>query len=225
LLWALAVSLAAHSLLLTFVLGHRLSGTEPTGNKGVALHATLVERRDPIETPAATPTANASLVATSEQPSPPPTSRAPAQPAPAATADVYAGTVADIEIQAQPLSERGILGDLLGREQSEFPIEIDVPPKVESRIAALYPRTALAEGREGAVTVWVVVDEHGAPAEIQVVEGEEEFVDAVVSAINRASFRPARNNLVPIRFPISLEFHFALGASTSVAEARAIATR
>ena len=67
-------------------------------------------------------------------------------------------------------------------------------------------------GREDAVAVWIVVDASGAPEEITITEGSEEFAQAVVLAIKDTQFLPARNNLQPIRFPLALEFRFAINA-------------
>jgi TonB family protein len=219
LLWAFAASLAAHSLFLTFPVRDRNSGIGAAGPRGGSLQATLVPL--PAIEPAPAPQAlNASVLATPST-VPPPTAQPSVAPVSVATSESAVGKAADVEVESEPLKERAMLGDFLAREQSEFPIEIDVPPTIDGKIVAVYPRTARAAGREGMVAVWVVVDQHGAPEEVQIVEGDLEFADAVVQAVSAAHFRPARNNLVPIRFPISLEFRFALNAAATVVEASA----
>lgn len=110
------------------------------------------------------------------------------------------------------LSDRNRLGDLHGRSQSEFPIEIDKPVRLDGRIVARYPAAALAAGREDSVVAWVVVNEQGRASEIEIPEGTEEFADQVRAALRAARFLPAEDKLQPIRFPIALQFDFRSGA-------------
>jgi TonB family protein len=125
---------------------------------------------------------------------------------------------AGVLVEAQALQDRDRLGDvLLTRQITEFPVELDYPVRLAGKIIVPYPPAALAAGREGAVAVWVLVDEKGGAEEIDVTEGSEEFANAVTEAIRAAHFLPAQNNLAPIRFPISLEFQFKASDTTAAA--------
>jgi len=64
------------------------------------------------------------------------------------------------------------------------------------------------------------VDAQGIPEEVLVTDGQEEFADAVIAAVRAARFVPAQNNLLPIRFPLALEFRFVIGTRDASAVTR-----
>ena len=115
------------------------------------------------------------------------------------------------------LRDRNRLGDLYTRGQSEFPIEVDVPVRLDSQIVARYPAAAFAAGREDSVVAWAIVNEEGRASEIEIPEGTEEFADQVRAALRIARFKPAEDKLKPIRFPIALQFDFRRGTTAGAA--------
>ena len=126
--------------------------------------------------------------------------------------------VAALAVSAEPLVDKGRLGDYLARQLSEFRAEIDRPVRIENPIIAGYPSIALREGREESVVVWIVVNEMGQAEEVDVIEGSPEFAQAVTVAIYAAKFLPAEQKLEPIRYPIALEFRFRLNEPGAVAQ-------
>jgi TonB family protein len=111
------------------------------------------------------------------------------------------------------LADRGRLGDYLARQLAEFPREIDYAAKPETAISAPYPAAAIAAGTQGSVAVWAVVSETGEAEEVVAVDGPELLAEAAVAAVRKARFKPAHNNLKPIRYPVALEFRFALSGA------------
>jgi TonB family protein len=144
---------------------------------------------------------------------------------PAARPKLPAGTPAGAGgIDATLLGDRDRLGEvLLGRELTQFPVELGNVPRMDGPIRARYPAAALRDGREANVVVWVVVDASGKADNIIVVEGVPEFSNEVIEAVQAARFVPAHDNLQAIPYPIALEFRFVLGSSDT--DARAAAAR
>jgi TonB family protein len=218
LLWALVASAAVHTAFVAMPLvlpGHRPGAI---ADPGVAMQATLVatldQRADTQTNPQLAVAAETSPIQFAPQDiAAPPLPLAAAVPHPPSAPPRLLGVdgSTDVRIDGALLVDRGRLGDLYSRQVGEFPVEVDFPARLNEKIRARYPAAALAEGREDSVAVWVVVDTQGAPEEIVVADGSEEFADAVVAAVRNARFLPAQNNLVPIRFPLALEFHFTIG--------------
>ena len=225
LLWALVASSVMHAALVAMPLAYPGNDGNAMADRGVVLQATLapLSRQKPDQQAeysahvAVTSAPSPLQFSAVEKPAPPEL-----LPLPTVAADVHSaytspplagiGKAADLSVDAQPILNSVRLGDLLSRQQGEFPMEVEAPSRPIGKISARYPRAALADGREGTVAVWVVVNEHGAADEIVIVEGTEEFAGAVVQAIRNSHFMPARNNLTPIRYPIALEFRFAIRA-------------
>ncbi len=124
-------------------------------------------------------------------------------------------------VSAQTLTDMARLGDLLGRAQTEFPSEVSFPVRVNGQIRARYPAMALAQGMEGNVVAWVVVDPVGNVEEIEFAEGDEVFRDAVSEAIKSGQYYPAAMGGQGLRFPIALVFRFALGGKFGTLAAEA----
>jgi len=211
LLWALVASTVVHTAFVAMpraLPGHGTSAANP----GVALQATLVapdDHRGDVTVAAASsflqflaPVTAPPMLALATPIAPP---QSPSQPT------VGVGESANFRIDGKLLANSERLGELLSRQQSEFPVEVDSPARLVDKVRASYPPAALAEGREDSVVVWIVVDAKGAVEEILVAEGTEEFSAAVIAAVRQARFVPAQGDLAPIRFPLALEFHFALG--------------
>jgi len=70
------------------------------------------------------------------------------------------------------------LGDLVERHMNEFPREVQISVRFRD-VAARYPAAARAQGIEGTVLEWVVIDATAHVEEIQSVEGDDIFRDAV----------------------------------------------
>jgi TonB family protein len=102
------------------------------------------------------------------------------------------------------------LGDYQNRWLSEFPVEVAMPVRVYGEIKVPYPRAALEQRIQGDVVVWAIVDPDGSVDDIQLVEGDQVFRDAIVAALRDARYYPAANHGDSIRYPIALEFKFVL---------------
>ncbi len=127
----------------------------------------------------------------------------------------------ELTVAAEPLQDRDRLGDLVTRQINEFPVELDFPARLGNPIVARYPPQALAEGREGSVAVWLVVDTDGTVLELHLADGDEEFAAMAVAALEGARFVPAHNYLKPIRYPLALEFRFVIDAKATASAATA----
>ncbi len=222
--WAIAASVALHGGLLVARFGGMDSG--PPVAAAPILQATLQPAPPTTED---LPTVAVVAVAETSATLPPPAAgETPPAPPPGRPAKVLGTStppgdgITVTRISAQPLVDRNRLGDLYARQLVEFPIEVDRPARMVEPIVARYPKTALAQGQEDSVGVWVVVSVDGTAEEVQVVDGSPEFAAEVVTAINAAKFEPAENRHYRIRFPIALEFQFranATGAAVATAKA------
>ena len=117
------------------------------------------------------------------------------------------------------------LGDYQNRWLSEFPVEIALPVRVYGEIKVPYPRAALEQRIEGDVVVWAIVNADGSVEDVQLVEGDDVFREAIVAALRDARYYPAANRGENIRYPIALEFNFVLddrqgGASVAATPAK-----
>lgn len=128
-------------------------------------------------------------------------------------------------VTAQLLTDPSRLGDLLGRQQTEFPAELSFPVRVNGQIRVRYPAAAIAQGMEGDVVAWVVVDPVGIVEKIEFAEGDALFQDAVSEAIRNALFYPAAIAGKGVSFPIALVFHFALDGSSATPSVAAAPSR
>jgi len=226
LLWALVASAVVHSALVALPRALPGHGSLADDDRGIVLQAALVrppvKQGDPLPDPqpevGLADTLSPMQLAAQDSALPPAGPPLPhgAVPPPLSPLPprLGVGGSGDVRIDGMPLAERDRLGEMLSRQLSEFPVEVDFPVRLTETIRAKYPPAALAEGREDSVAVWIVVDAQGAPAEIVVTDGQEEFASAVVEAVRSAHFVPARNNLEPIRYPIALEFRFAIDPQT-----------
>ncbi len=201
-------------------------------DRGVALQAILAAPEDqqaetaadqqpvvaPTEAPSPLKIASQDMPVTSDVPPIPP--GALTHPPSAAPPLLGVGGFGEVRVDGVPLADKDRLGEALSRQMSEFPVEVDFPVRLSETIRAQYPPAALAAGREDSVAVWIVVDGQGLPEEVLVTDGQEEFAGAVIAAVRSAHFVPAQNNLVPIRFPLALEFHFVIGARDATAVTR-----
>jgi len=231
LVWALVASTIVHSALVAVPRTVPGRGASAVADRGVALQAVLAAPQDQQADPAAD---QQPVVAPAEAPSPlkiveqdvatPDVPPVPpgilAQPPSAAPPLLGVGGFGEVRIDGVPLAERDRLGEALSRQMSEFPVEVDFPVRLNEPIRAQYPAAALAAGREDSVAVWIVVDAQGIPEEVLVTDGQEEFADAVIAAVRAARFVPAQNNLLPIRFPLALEFRFVIGTRDASAVTR-----
>ena len=79
-------------------------------------------------------------------------------------------------------------------------------------VPAIYPRIAKKEGWEGTVTLLVVVDVKGKPAEITVDKssGHKVLDNAAIHAVRKWIFSPAKDGNIPIRSSVKLPVHFSL---------------
>ena len=224
--WALAASLVVHA----GVIVATRPGSAVPGIASIAprvIEAVLAPPQSIVEPPPPVVATEPNLAVATAAPTAIPAPRAPppAKPVgePIPTAKTSTHGLAALAVTAEPLLDKVRLGDYLTRQTSEFRTEIDRPVRLEDPIVANYPAAALREGREESVAVWVVVDHTGQADEVDVIDGSQEFAEAVVAAINAAKFLPAERNLRPIRFPIALEFRFRTSAGDGTAAAAAAA--
>lgn len=89
---------------------------------------------------------------------------------------------------------------------------VDAPPKPEKAISPKYPREARLKGREGTVSLRVIVAETGTvtQAEILSSSGTECLDRAALDAVRAARFTPARRDGVDIESTITLAIVFRL---------------
>jgi TonB family protein len=226
LIFAVAASAAIHaSLFATPFVGFG-PGSGPLTLRNPPLQAALVPALEPTTTLA---TESEYWSTPSVQPEAPPPSVVAAvaerASAPLAQPSLRAGVPADVPVEAeQVISISRIGAELLERTTQEFPVEIGWPVRIHGKIVARYPAAALEAGREGTVIVWVVVDPNANVEEIQVAEGAEDFAEAAIEAVKAAQFQPAAFDGVGVRYPIALEFRFALGISSAPPETLTAAT-
>jgi TonB family protein len=142
-----------------------------------------------VEEPKAAAVPPAATTTTARPPAP-----APAQPAPAAAAPADAGAVRPGElVTAGP----GV-----------------TPPRVARAASLAYPALAKRMKREATVTVRVLVDENGRPAEVQPTGAKAGFGldEAAVQYARGCQYEPARKNGVKVRMWYDLKVSFTLGS-------------
>ncbi|MCC6193805.1 MAG: energy transducer TonB [Burkholderiales bacterium] len=227
LIWALGASVAVHAgIVIATLAGAPQSGVASLNPRPLiaAFAPPQVVPTEPTVIASVTPSVLATPAAAMPAPPAPPSAPASPEPAAAPRRGPERG-LAKLDVIAMPLTDRNRLGDFLGRQTSEFPVEIDRPVRLDGKVVAQYPPAALRAGREGSVAVWFVVDAKGVADEIHVLDGDDEFVAEVLAAVRAARFLPAEDRLRPIRFPLSLEFDFRLGGREATAVGQASARR
>jgi len=237
---AVAASAVVHAALLAVPL---LQGSAPAATTVVTLQARLAPRVDPQSpvapqaTVAPAPAAampvlaaprratRAPPVLVAERITPPATqaraSDALAQPAPAEVAAAPPDDLGEPHAAGHEVVALSRLGDLLERQLSDYPREVQYPVRVVGAIEATYPAEARAQGIEGTVLAWVVVAPSAEVEEIQIVEGDEIFREPVMEAIRAGRYYSAADGGVGLHFPITLEFRFALDHSGTPQDAAA----
>lgn len=209
---ALGISLVLHAALVAVAAGH---ATVPW--RAVA-SAPLVARLVVTSTPA-TVAAPPVLVASKPVPAmapvmlprPTPSAETVQAMAPATAPVADAGIPAPLEVEGIPLAALPRLGDdLLARWHEEFPGEVAMPVRLAGALRVPYPEAALSQRIAGDVVVWFVVHPSGEVDDIQFVEGDPVFYEAVTSALRSATYMPAANGGENIAYPFALEFDFAL---------------
>ena len=219
--WALAGSAVVHAALAAVVL-HGGGGSGAHARSAAPLTAALqsLPAPVPLQSMALQPLLVAS--AASALPLLPPAAElAPLQPTPGES-EAAAGA---LDVDARIADNLDRVGPMLERQLTEFTAEVGTPVQLAEPIRAHYPLSALREGRDGDVAVWVIVNSDGAAEEIQVTEGTSEFADEAVAAVKAARFIPATNKRRPIRFPVALEFRFVAGSTRVQAAADSPAGR
>jgi protein TonB len=98
--------------------------------------------------------------------------------------------------------------DSAPQEQSE----IDSEPRALNRIVPVYPRSARRRGREGVVTLEILVSDTGNVSEAVIVagSGHKDLDSAAVSAVRSARFAPATEDGVQVQGKLRLTFEFKL---------------
>jgi len=87
-----------------------------------------------------------------------------------------------------------------------------IPPKPQRVFAPTYPLNAKQKGEEGWVTVNFMVDTHGKPYEISVVEySDKEFINPTLKALEKWKFEPALFEGKPIDAAATQSIIFLLG--------------
>jgi TonB family protein len=130
----------------------------------------------------------------------------------------------DVRVRGEEVVSLSRLGDLLERQLRDYPREVQAPVRVYRPLEAVYPPEARAVGIEGTVLAWVVVDPTATVEEIQIVDGDPIFHDAVISAIRNGVFQPAFDAGEGLHYPIALEFRFALDNAERTAVVKAAVT-
>ncbi len=91
------------------------------------------------------------------------------------------------------------------------PAEANSPPRLLASATPDYPATALAERVSGTVVLRIALDEAGAIASTEVIQGVRADVDAAaIEAASRLRFAPARKDGVPAPSSLDYAFNFTL---------------
>ena len=85
-------------------------------------------------------------------------------------------------------------------------------PMALNRIVPTYPRSASRRGREGVVTIEIVVSGSGAVTKVDVIgsSGHSDLDSAAVSAVKTAHFAPATEDGIQVEGRLRLTFEFKL---------------
>ena len=85
-------------------------------------------------------------------------------------------------------------------------------PMALNRIVPTYPRSARRRGREGVVTIEIVVSGSGAVTKVDVIgsSGHSDLDSAAVSAVKTAHFAPATEDGIQVEGRLRLTFEFKL---------------
>jgi protein TonB len=152
--------------------------------------------------PAPAPTPVATPVAVDESSSP-----AESQPMEPTVSTVEAET----EIDLPPPVEAGQLFDL---------DQVDVRPLARSRDLPRYPRRARRLGKQGRVTMRILIDHRGTVEQVELIEGipGTDLTDAAIEAARGWRFSPAREAGQPVRVWRDVVLNFSLrdNGTTSV---------
>jgi TonB family protein len=223
--WAIAASVVLHAAVLIATLPGGRPGTPLPGAPDLRVSLEFAPPRQEashVPEPAVVATMpDRSPVSVPAASAPPP-----ARPTAAASAP-HAGS-GKIKIVVHPIAGGMRLGDYSALRANRFPSEVDRPVRMDQKIEVRYPESALAHGREDAVTVWAIVDASGKVQDVYVAEGTDEFTEEVIAVVRATHFLPAENNLKPIRYPIALQFDFripGLASARDKEQATSTATR
>lgn len=96
----------------------------------------------------------------------------------------------------------------LSKDEFRLPDEVDVRIRAKGALSIEYPLIAAAMGKEAAVYALLLIDEQGQKTRVQVVHGDADFDNAVLSALEKIEFRPAMLKSIPVRSLLILEFDF-----------------
>lgn len=113
-------------------------------------------------------------------------------------------------VQIGEAIERRILAGFRGEPDRPITLKSDVPIG--------YPLDALAQGVEGRVLVWFVVDAEGAVVEREIIDGPTELAAWTLRRLDRLVDRPAFQDNQPVRAWMALEIVFdrsAIGAAAT----------
>ena len=89
--------------------------------------------------------------------------------------------------------------------------QVDQPPKFIFRAMPKYPPEAEADGLEGTVIVWVIVDAKGRPVKVEKIEGPDRILNlAAKQAVIQSRFSPAIYHGMPVMCRIQVPYRFRL---------------
>jgi len=89
--------------------------------------------------------------------------------------------------------------------------EVDEPPRQRpGNPRPAYPRRERLAGKEGSVTVKLLIDERGRVEAVEVLDGAPAFVAAVRKVVDRFRFHPARHRGEAVKVWGTITFHFRL---------------
>lgn len=215
---ALAASLALHLAVMLVPVGSGDLTNNEQGAMPLAARLVVLESTTAVETaPAPMPLSTIPLVPTLTPKRLVPATTLIASPVTSEVAQSQVGVAVPLTATAVPLAALSRLGDLLARWQSEFPIEIAMPVRVYGKMEVPYPPAALERRIEGSVVAWATIHPDGVVEDIQIVEGDAVFREAVTEAIRNGRYYPAANGGKLISYPIALEFVFSLRDATAAA--------
>lgn len=85
------------------------------------------------------------------------------------------------------------------------------PPKIVSKVNPSYPLEAKQQGREGTVTLAVVVTEKGVPEDVRVAKSAAPDLDEnAVDAVRQWKFEPALKDGKPVKVKLKIDVNYSL---------------
>ena len=87
---------------------------------------------------------------------------------------------------------------------------VEQQPERIREVAPVYPEAAQRAGIDGLVIVRALVDKTGAVTRVKVLKGPEQLRQAAIDAARKTTFKPARQNDMPVSCWVQIPFRFVI---------------